>query len=89
LKGATIALAGDLLGERKVDVGFLGWEGSLTSSGPVDIESPDSKFGDTLVGRSSGVISSLSLGLKTEIEFPRSSEGDIGSSGDTGVFPLT
>lgn len=92
MKGATIALAGERLGERNVEVWFLGGcIGSLTSSGPVDMESPDSKLGDTLVGLSgsSGVSSSLSFGLNTEIEFPMSSAGESCSSGDTGVFPLT
>lgn len=92
MKGATIALAGERLGDRNVEeLWLLVCERILTSSGPVDIESPDSKLGDTLVGLlvSSGVISSLSLGLRTDIELPKSSVGERGSSGDTGVFPLT
>lgn len=91
MKGATIALAGERLGERNAEVWFLGGcIGSFTSSGPVDMESPDSRLGDTLLGLSgsSGVKSSLSLGLKTAMEFPRAS-GERGSTGDTGVFPLT
>jgi hypothetical protein len=88
LKGATIALAGDLFGDLKLETPKLGAMGLEVSSGPVDMESPDSALGETHVRGSSGLFISVLFKLSTAIELPSSSEEEVWS-GDTGVLPFT
>lgn len=85
-----MALAGDRLGDRNVETGRLWSDGLGVSSGPVDIESPDSMLGEVqaCLSGSSGLFNSLLLRLSNAIELPSSSDDEF-SSGVTGVFPFT